>query len=280
MAMKDNDTQYICHACIGDEYLSNEVETQGVTNQCGYCGEMRNSLTIGDLADRIHNALQEHYELTPDGPVDWYEHYKASEGEWERRGDPAEWVIAEAAGLDEKPAKDVTELLSAQHGYWAIREEGREDPYGYDATYERREPNDREFLYTWAEFRREIRSRSRFFSTESEGMLNFIFGDLYVHVSIGDRPVVREINPDGEDASIWRGRAALSAEELRSILASPSRELGPPPSRLAKAGRMNPQGISVFYGAMDKHTCMAEVRAPVGSGVVVGKFELLRTIDC
>ena len=143
MATKDNDTRYICHACIGDEYLSNEVETQGVSNQCGYCDETGNSLTLGLLADRIHNALQEHYELTPNGPVDWYEHYKASEGEWERRGDPAEWVIAEAAGLDEKPAKDVIGLLSDQHGYWAIREEGREDPYGYDAMYERREPNDR-----------------------------------------------------------------------------------------------------------------------------------------
>ena len=70
----------------------------------------------------------------------------------------------------------------------------------------------------------------------------------------------------------------LSTEELKSILELPSREIGPPPSKLAKAGRMNPQGISVFYGAMDKHTCMSEVRAPVGSSVVVGKFELLTTI--
>ena len=109
-------------------------------------------------------------------------------------------------------------------------------------------------------------------------MLDFIFGDLNDHVSAGERPVVREFNPGDEDASIWRGRAAQSTEEVKSILGLPSREIGPPPSRLAKAGRMNPQGISVFYGALDKYTCIAEVRAPVGSSVVVGKFDLLRTI--
>ncbi len=41
---------------------------------------------------------------------------------------------------------------------------------------------------------------------------------------------------------------------------------------------MNASGISVFYGAQDAQTCIAEVRAPVGSHVVVGRFEIVRPV--
>ena len=41
---------------------------------------------------------------------------------------------------------------------------------------------------------------------------------------------------------------------------------------------MNASGISVFYGATDAETCIAEVRPPVGSHVIVGKFQFLRNI--
>jgi RES domain len=62
------------------------------------------------------------------------------------------------------------------------------------------------------------------------------------------------------------------------MLLSPVKRLGPPPWRLARAGRMNAAGISVFYGALDADTCVAEARAPVGSYVVVGRFEIIRSI--
>ena len=39
---------------------------------------------------------------------------------------------------------------------------------------------------------------------------------------------------------------------------------------------MNAQGIPVFYGAMDESTCISEIRPPVGSYVVLAKFEMLR----
>ncbi|TPJ72807.1 RES domain-containing protein [Mesorhizobium sp. B2-6-2] len=39
---------------------------------------------------------------------------------------------------------------------------------------------------------------------------------------------------------------------------------------------MNAKGISVLYGALEDETCLAEVRAPVGSQVVIGRFQMLR----
>ena len=91
-------------------------------------------------------------------------------------------------------------------------------------------------------------------------------------------PVIRKMTPEDQDHALWRGRIALSDQELERILKSPAKELGPPPSEFAKAGRMNAHGISVFYGALEQSTCISELRPPVGSRVVIGRFELLRTI--
>jgi hypothetical protein len=41
---------------------------------------------------------------------------------------------------------------------------------------------------------------------------------------------------------------------------------------------MNAAGISVFYGATDAETCVAEVRPPAGSHVVVGRFQVIQDI--
>ena len=46
---------------------------------------------------------------------------------------------------------------------------------------------------------------------------------------------------------------------------------------------MNARGIPVFYGAMDKSTCIAEVRPPVGGYTVLAKYELIHPVqllDC
>ena len=276
-AIQDGEAKHICHTCIGDQFMADEVRKQGVISLCSYCGETCEAITLEDLADRIHDVLQDHFEPTPNYPDEPYEYYLEHEGEWERRGDPVDHVIAEVARLDEKPTGDLTSLLSGWHSYRAVKG-GGEDPYGPEVMYEEREAVDLGFRRTWTEFRNEIQSRSRFFSKGAEEMLADIFGDLTALRASDNRPVIREISPNDQDHCFWRGRTGQSSQELEAILKSPAQELGPPPSKSAKAGRMNAQGISVFYGAKEKPTCVSELRPPVGSTVVLGQFELMRPV--
>ena len=171
---QDSEAKHLCHTCIGEQFLANEVKAQGVSSLCSYCGETRDAITLEDLADRIHGVLQDHFEPTPSYPDDTYGYYLASEGEWERRGDPVDLMIAEIAGLDEKPTDDLTSLLSDRHNYRAVKD-GGEAPYGPEAMYEEREAFDLGFRLTWTEFRNEIQSRSRFFSKGAEETLDDIF---------------------------------------------------------------------------------------------------------
>lgn len=262
---QENDTVRVCHDCINDSFLANEVKEKGSRGLCGYCGKKRKVLTLKKLAERIHEVLKEHFRLS------------LNEIPWKQSGYPVVDLIANLADLDEEIAEDVRALLSEPHEYEAMTN-GVENPYDSDAHYEELSSDEWGFREVWDTFRSEIRSRSRFFSTSAEDALRRIFGGLSKLKTLDDQPVIREFTPDDEDRFIWRARTAQSTKELRAILGTPVREIGPPTSRLAKAGRMNAEGIPVFYGALDEKTCVAEVRAPVGSYVVVAKFEVLQPL--
>ena len=278
MVIDDDNSTCICHQCIGEMFLRNELAQQGNTVSCKFCGETQAGLTLEDLAERIHTAVSDHFDLTSDQPSDGYDYFLDSEGRWERRGDPAKDVIAEIGRLEIEVAEEVTEFLSARYGYRALREEGREDPYGSEAMYETAGPRDEIFHRKWADYCREVQSESRFFSLKAESLLKDIFGDLNTHQTVSGLPVIREIGPGTDTPFVWRARLAEKDDQIIEILKSPARRVSSPPTRKAKGGRMNAWGISVFYGAFDKKTCVAEVRPPVGSKVVVAKFLPLRTL--
>ncbi|MFJ5253911.1 RES family NAD+ phosphorylase [Pseudomonas sp. NPDC088414] len=61
-------------------------------------------------------------------------------------------------------------------------------------------------------------------------------------------------------------------------LSHPERSLGAPPPGVGGAGRMNARGVSVFYGATNVQTAIAEVRPPVGSLVVSATFRATREL--
>ena len=273
-----DDTKFVCHGCIGDDFLANEVTEQSHPRQCTYCHERRQAIPLEELADLIHEALQEHYELTASEP-EGIDYVLAKEGLWHRPGWPVEDVIGDMAGISSEIASDVTERLANLHDDpWAIVKDQETALYDDEALYEERGADDLGFHEEWDAFHREIRSHARFFSTYAEKSLELIFGELSALTDYKGRHVIREIAPGGEDNFIWRARKAESAEELKAILGASVRELGPPPTRRARNGRMNAAGIPVFYGAFEADTCVAEVRAPVGSHVVVAKFEVLRPL--
>jgi len=267
MQTHEDEASCVCRECIENPVLASDVAMRGSHSRCSYCREAGRALPLGDLAERIHEVLQEHFQLTR---ID-------ASGLWASEGILVTPLISAIAGVSEEIADDVRELLSDRHGYRS-RADGGDDPYGPDAAYEEASPNDWYFQETWEWFRREIQSRARFFSTDAQGALSEIFGDLSTHTAVGKGPVICEVEPRDADFAIWRARTARSIEDLKDILKSPARELGPPPPRSARGGRMNAAGIPVFYGALEKRTCVSEARAPVGSYVVLARFRLLRPI--
>ena len=152
------------------------------------------------------------------------------------------------------------------------------NPFGSETQYEVGRPDTHGFRESWEFFRREVTTRSRFFGRDAQRALDEIFGDLASLKTWKGIPAIKEILPTDKSRFLYRARIAYSEAEVRDILLNPVKKLGPPPSSLARAGRMNAAGISVFYGATEADTCIAEARAPVGSSVVLGRFEIIRPV--
>ena len=279
MAPQENDSKHICYDCIGDEFLSEEVKTNGAPIQCSYCSSSSKAITLEDLSSRVHGVIKEHFVRTPSDP-NWMDSILIREGVidmWLPDGQQAEYLTMDIANVSEEISGDVAGTLSGRYAYRAGKY-GEENPYESEAYYEESSHDDIDFHLGWESFRNELMYRERFFPQSAEPVLAEIFGDLGALTTYDGTPVIREVTPPDQDFSIWRARTAQSDEELTNILESPDQQLGSPPSSSAEVGRMNAKGVSVFYGAMDPDTCVAEVRPPVGSHVVLGRFQLLRQV--
>ena len=267
--MKLEGPQYVCHACVGDKVLAKQVEKEGTRAECTYCRATKTAFTLADLSNRIHEVLEGHFIPVPEYDVP----------EQFRRGlDDTETVIEEVAGLEQGIAADVREYLFNRLTWTVNVAGGEENPYSHGMLYVEREVDTSDLRSAWWDFKEEIRSRARFFGATTAAMLDRIFENLASLRTVWGSSVVREIQPGDKDSSFWRARTAHSEPEMKSTLASLGSQLGPPPSDKATAGRMNAEGIPVFYGALEEETCVSEVRAPVGSFVILVKFDLFKPI--
>lgn len=136
---------------------------------------------------------------------------------------------------------------------------------------------------SWDGFKELVKHRTRFLFArlpirhhhESDEMSPLEFFESLLALLSGLPEVTLDV-----DTPLYRGRMFLEAPDLKKIGA---RELGPAPLTKAAANRMSPAGISMFYGARDIETTVAEIGAHSSySWAVVGEFraiESLRVID-
>jgi RES domain len=271
----------LCHRCVGDEYLSNEMKSEGKRAKCSYCGCVRRAYSIGKLAERIDAAFGQHYTRTSDQPTSWQYTLlsdKESDYEWERDGEPVAYAIMNAADIPEAAAEDIQKILENRYGDFDAAAIGEETEFSSESYYEGKGASDAAWQEEWWDFERSLKTEARFFSRTAAKHLASVFDGIDMMQTRDGRPLLVEAGPGTALSIVYRARVFQSDERLQAALCRPDQHLGSPPSLLAGAGRMNARGISVFYGANDPKVALAEVRPPVGSQVAVARFEIIRPI--
>jgi RES domain-containing protein len=130
----------------------------------------------------------------------------------------------------------------------------------------------------WHSFENSLKTDARFLNGMAANLLTSIFDSIDELKTGEGRPLVVDAGPGTDFHSFYRARIFQSGHKLEAALSRPDIHLGPPPARLAAAGRMNARGISVFYGASNQKAAVAEVRPPVGAQIAVAKFEIIRKL--
>lgn len=277
----DGTVKRICHACIGEKFLAAEVKAKGAIGLCAYCDETDPSLTLEELADEIETAFAAHYMRTAERPDSMQERMQAdreSSYYWTREGSPAVEAIQIAAGIDEEPAGHVLEILQDRHGDFDAAAAGEESEFDGDAHYAEKGADDQTWHEEWDSFEHTLKAEARLFSRTAGEHLTAVFGGIDQLKTRDGRPMVVSAGPQTALDHLYRARVFQAEDQLKDALGRPDRHLGSPPPRAARAGRMNAQGIAVFYGATHAQVAIAEVRPPVGSQVVVARFTISRPL--
>lgn len=273
--------KHICCHCIGEGYLSAEVERDGIVARCSYCGETSKAITVEELADRVEFAFEDHYTRTADQPNSWQQSLlsdRESTYDWDREGVPVVGAIEEAAEISSDAAEDVQCILNDRHGDIEAAKVGEETEFSSEACYEKKRASSFAWQEEWRTFEQSLQTEARFFSRSAASHLTAVFGGVDALKTTDGSPLVVEAGPQRPLEHVYRARVFQAQEKLEEALRRPDEHLGSPPPHLASAGRMNARGISVFYGATDAATAIAEVRPPVGSNVATAKFFITRPL--
>jgi hypothetical protein len=250
---------HVCFDCVGDPHLREEIRRRREAEVCLNCDRKRSAIPLEALAKRIDDAI--------------FENFVQDEAE---EGPGYATLIQREAKLPRSVAETIRDFFATTIG---IRSEmDGELNLWRDACFTEARLDREDYRRRWTKFRTSIREQGRFYNKTAEAILNDIFKDVLDAKTWRDEPAVVELTPSESLPPFIRGRVAKSDAELVAILSDPAAQLGPPPSAFASAGRMNAAGVSVFYCASEPEICCKECRPPVGSHMVYGYFELIRSI--
>ena len=268
--------KYVCRNCIDDPVLRGEIVAANRIRKCSYCGRLRQAVSIEAIALHISPIFEQLVGLAEDTIV-----IGEDSGFVEFRPDGStpqslmtEMIKPSVDGISEDIVDYLSEISAS-----SVLKDGEPDLYDQTSDiYEISIPKDPRFAESWSSFCDLIKHHERHFNANATTLLDEILEPIVSGEWPRNASAIRVIGPETEDRFVFRGRLANSPDARTAIYLSPIRNLATPPPKLCTPGRMNPAGIGVFYGSFDTDTCVAELRAPVGGYVVVGKFEILRPL--
>lgn len=264
----------ICFSCVGQRVIKIEIRATGTRQRCHYCRDTRQCITLEMLARRIDPVYSQNVERSTD------EEFVGMSGDdpiFHFKGSPPDEIIADMLETGRDIALDIANHLSEGEGPFPGAR-GEEPMYDAEGAYLVRAPTGEHHTAAWERFVISLKQESRFFRHGGAAVLNELFRGISELPYRGRKAPVREITPTSKERWVYRARRANMAADRIRMLRSPADELGPPPNKLAVAGRMNAAGIPAFYGAFDPETCVSELRLGIGEIAVCCKFEITRPV--
>lgn len=250
----------VCMACLEDDDLAEIIEDQDGPPGCSFCGgDDAPTVPFEDLAEHIHERLREFYGKAADQLP-----YESAEGGYQGWTASTRELLEESVelGLPRDTDGGLIDALVHQIG----------DDCWCEYDWLTLNPDD-SLASSWEAFCETVKYERRFFfhnlgeddghGPDERSPAQF-FRELGRHID--DRGL---IVTEAVGYTLYRARVRHAGEEHTTPSA-----LGPPPPDVAtQSNRMNPPGISMFYGADNAELATAETR---GQAVSVGRFETTR----
>lgn len=255
---------HVCAKCVGDDYLKALIRQHANRRQCEYCGARTRSHSAAPVAilmEPIARAVFHYFDDPTQAGV-------AYEGEWMAPLVGTHDVLM-AVQLDchEQLFEDIAQAFVYQE--WV---------HAADGSWTAEHPHE-ELSALWDNFVSIIKHEVRFFfhrapsakpdhlwEPDPRRILRTI-GDLAKRMTL-----IRQF-PAGHPLFRVRAREEGANWEVDDD------QMGAPPSELARAGRMNPAGISYMYLAFEQETALAEVLSGPPCAAAIAQFTTQRELQ-
>lgn len=279
----------VCVDCIVDDALRELVRAEGYDQACVECGEISTAVSIKDLAAIIDHYIREHFVPGP-----YERRYDSGDGDSyleEQQGEGLSSVVQDVVGQYFEFNDALVDAL-IENDPADIRD-GDEPFYASDINYVEKRIYVGHLHEEWHAITSELRTERRFFSDRARKFFDWLFEgieDLWFYEPNEDREPKLLLEPAKlgviqqwpAGTVLYRSRRADTCKDYTQQVLNPPVELAPPTSKDARAGRMNAEGVTIFYGALDAETCLAEMRSSIGGYTVLGRFattKALRVLD-
>ena len=269
----------VCSHCAEDGYLKKLIRDEGEPGMCDLCQKDRKKTFSADkLAEVLDPIIREHFAPGPE-----VKHFGEDDSEWyEQEGDPLSFHIQEIIGHDLGFEDEIVEALVGNED---CDERDGDIPF-FDSSqdYVSTPVSPHSYYENWNYVLEDLKHRRRFFSAAAAELFETIFEGVETRrwwnkETRSHEKVVWELP---EASELFRARICDSSSAIKDALKEPFKQVGPPPPEKARAGRMNVEGVVVFYGSTDRETCLAETRPALGSDTAVIKLRTtkpLRVLD-
>lgn len=262
----------VCFECIDDFYLKKIIKDEGALLECSVCGEeSNNAFSVEQLGKLLEPIMRKHFL-----PGDSIKEFGGDDDEWWRQeGEPMSWAVQIVLDQYLDFVDEIVDAVIEAEGW---RHNDASSFWDKTSNYVEKRTEGGHFIYEWESTLEELKHSRRFFSPAAQNLFGRLFDgveDLKAWNGKSFQPVVRRL-PTG--TKLFRARICKSKSMLRDIIEDPFKHVGPPPKEHAQAGRMNPEGVNVFYGAREADTCLAETRPALGNDVAIITLEITKSI--
>lgn len=248
----------ICSACVTPKVLKNLVNHHGLLGTCSYCNKSTTAVESKFLFNYIYERVKENIAAEDD--LSSYEHALVYElGADDIDVASYDIVLMEWFNLGEEVYFD--DLCDGVPGEFKVNSRGQETHFYNDDGFLERNF----YEVRWTKFIDDIRHAHRFFNPNARGFLDSVFKLL---VSDKDELKPEVIRTLDQGTKLYRARSADCYKKAKEIADNPASQLGPTPKDRASSQRMTPNGISALYCALERDTCLSEIRSITGDDVV------------
>lgn len=268
----------ICVDCVTPAQLKKLFDTRGTTGDCKYCGRNGRAMESKQLFDYVYERVSENVAVKDD--LSHYELGMLYHGGADFIAiSDIDIVLMEWFELGSEPY--FSDLCDGVPPEFRTDDVGNETHfYGDDGTLEQNIYEAR-----WDAFVEDVHFKHRFFNAGADQFLDSVFSVLVTEGNQLKPEVVRTI---AQGELLYRARHAQNQKQAEEIIGNPAGQFGSTPRHLASSQRMTPNGISALYCALERETCLSEIRSITGDYVVsaaltpIGELKLLNltVLDC